>query len=342
MTEQEHDCFVPGISRREFIRRAAAGSAALGGLAASQAPGSLPKNQALIAITLDLEMSAQYPKRGMTEWNYEKGNLDQATKQYALDAARLARERGGLIHFFCVGRVLEQPDVAWLKDIARSGHPIGNHTYDHVNVKATKPEETQFRFQRAPWLIEGLSARQVIEQNIRLTTTAMKARLDIAPQGFRTPGGFANGLEDRPDLQDMLMHLGFRWVSSKYPPHPTGTPREEPPPEVYEGIVQAQREAQPFAYPTGLIEIPLSPISDVTAFRSNFWTLDYFLKAIRMAVEWAIATASVFDFLAHPSCLVVEDPEFETIKLICQLVKDAGDRASIVGLDAIAQRIAKR
>src|SRR5437870_794882 len=70
--------------------------------------GKTPPQRALIAITLDLEMSAQYPRRDITEWNYEKGNLDEATKKYAVAAARVANERGGRIHFFCVGRVLEQ------------------------------------------------------------------------------------------------------------------------------------------------------------------------------------------------------------------------------------------
>jgi hypothetical protein len=137
----------------------------------------------------------------------------------------------------------------------------------------------------------------------------------------------------------MLLDLGFCWISSKYPPHLTGKPNEEPSPDVYDSIVQSQAQAQPFVYPSGLVEIPMSPISDVTAFRSNYWKLAYFLKAIRMAVEWAIARGSVFDFLAHPSCLVVEDPTFESIKLICDLARDAGEKAAIVGLDKIAQAI---
>ena len=86
----------------------------------------------------------------------------------------------------------------------------------------------------------------------------------------------------------------------------------------------------------------MSPISDVGAFRSNFWKRSYFLKAIRQGVEWAIAHGAVFDFLAHPSCLVVEDPKFETIELICDLVRRAGDRAALVGLDTIARRVEKK
>jgi peptidoglycan/xylan/chitin deacetylase (PgdA/CDA1 family) len=294
--------------------------------------------KALIAITLDLEMSRHYPQRGMMEWDYEKGNLDEATKKYAVEAGRVAKERGGLIHYFCVGRVLEQPDIGWLKGLLADGHKLGNHTYDHVNVKAKTPAEAQFRFARAPWLVRGKTVAQIIRENIETTTIAMKERLGIVPDGFRTPGGFFNGLDDRPDLQQMLLELGFTWVSSKYPTHLRGREKDRPTPDVYASIVAAQAQARPQLYPTGLIEVPMNPISDVTAFRSTFWKLDYFLEAIRRTVARAIENRATFDFLAHPSCLVVEDPHFETIKLICDLANKAADRAAIVGLDAFAER----
>lgn len=325
------------FSRRQFI--GAATSLPLAAATAfASAPSTKKRKQAQIAITLDLEMSRHYPRRGMTEWDYEKGNLDAATKQYATEAARIVKDRGGVLHFFCVGRVLEQANVGWLKDLAAAGHPIGNHTYDHVNVLARKPAETQFRFRRAPWLIRGKTTRQIIEENIRLTQIGLQERAGIQQRGFRTPGGFANGLSGRADIQQLLLGLGFKWVSSKYPPHESGEPRKSPADSVYADIVRAQREAQPFVYPSGLVEIPMSPISDVTAFRSHFWQREYFLKAIRLAVEWAIDVGGVFDFLAHPSCLVVEDPKFETVRLICDLVHRAGDRAAIVDLDTIARR----
>src|SRR5262245_60814952 len=121
-------------SRRQFVLGCLAAACAGSATQVFGQPNRARK--ARIAITLDLEMSAQLPTRGMTEWNYQKGNLDEATKKYAVDAAKIAKERGGQIHFFCVGQVLEQPNVDWLKELAANGHPIGNHTYDHVNVKA--------------------------------------------------------------------------------------------------------------------------------------------------------------------------------------------------------------
>ena len=70
----------------------------------------------------------------------------------------------------------------------------------------------------------------------------------------------------------------------------------------------------------------MSPISDVTAFRTGRWPLEAFLEAIRSGVTWAIEQRAVFCFLGHPSCLVVADPSFRTIEMICDLVRAAGDR----------------
>ena len=294
---------------------------------------------AQIAITLDLEMSAEYPRRGMTEWNYRKGDLDDATKQYAVRAGELVKKYGGVLHYFCVGQVFEQPNVDWLKQLAAAGHPIGNHTYDHIFLRATRVEDLQFRFRRAPWLLADKKLPDLIRENIVITTKAMQSVAGITPNGFRTPGGFSDGLADRPDLQQMLLDLGFTWVSSKYPAHQAGRPKEAPGDEVFADILRAQKDAQPFVYPTGLIEIPMSPISDVGGFRTYYWKREYFLRSIRECVGWAIETGSVFDFLAHPSCLVVEDPQLEAIQLICELVKAAGPRAQIVGLDQIAKRV---
>ncbi|MFO0905029.1 MAG: polysaccharide deacetylase family protein [Pirellulales bacterium] len=331
------------VDRRMFL----GASAALASQAATlcvrssstlASPPSAPR-PAQIAITLDLEMSAQYPRREMTEWNYEKGNLDEDTKRYALEAARRVARRGGVIHFFCVGRVLEQPNIDWLLEIAQLGHPIGNHTYDHINVTAQSASDLQFRFQRAPWLLGGQAIPDAIRENIRLASTALASRGKINVNGFRTPGGFHRGLVDRPDLQAMLLDLGYSWISSKYPAHPAGTPKQPPSDEVYAAIVSAQQEAQPFVYPSGLVEIPMSPISDVTAFRTHYWKREYFLRAIGASVDWAIETGGAFNFLAHPSCLVVEDPGFETIDLICDRVAQAGTRAQLVGLDKIAARM---
>jgi peptidoglycan/xylan/chitin deacetylase (PgdA/CDA1 family) len=328
-------------SRRHFL----AASAAFGGGTWWSQPArgaDSERQRALVAITFDLEMTRNFPKWNDTHWDFEKGNLNEETKRYAAEAARRVKAHGGRMHFFLVGRALEQENVEWLKEIVAAGHAVGNHTYDHVNVKAARPEDAQFRFHRSPWLVEGQSAEEIIRENIRLTSAAMQSRLGIRPAGFRTPGGFANGLTDRPDLRKMLLDLGFKWVSSKYPAHPNSKPSEELTLEIFDGIVKAQSGAQPFAYADDLLEVPMSPISDIGAFRNGRWKLEHFLKAIRMSLEWTIAQGAVFDFLSHPACLYAMDPEFRAIELICAMVDRAGDRARFATLDEIAQKTPKQ
>jgi len=323
------------LTRRRFL----SGALAAGITAASVRYGRPAEpGPALISVTLDLEMSRHYPLRGDLEWDYRKGQLDAATKQYTVDAAAILKRHGGRLHTFCVGQVLEQPDTGWLEQLAADGHAIGNHTYDHVNVKATRREDIQFRFQRAPWLIAGREPAEIIRHNIEMTTRALRERTGVEVNGFRTPGGFSNGLTDRPDVRAMLRNLGFRWISSGYPKFQTGGEGDAPDETVFRNIVDAQKAAQPFVYDDGLIEIPMSPISDVHAFRSLRWSVDAWLEALRRSVTWAIETGGVFDFLAHPSCLVVEDPQLRGIELVCRLVSDAGPRARLATLDIIAGR----
>ena len=322
--------------RRDFLASATAGVLACRGRTIE---ANEPTKKARIAITFDLEMSRMYPTRDIMEWDYQKGNLNEPTKQYSRKAAQIVHDKGGVIHFFCVGRVLEQANVDWLKQIAEMGHPIGNHTYDHVNVWTTEPTKTQYRFQRSPWLIKGRSSDQIIRDNIRMTTDAMKQRLGIVPDGFRTPGGSTAALNGREDIQQILLDEGFQWVSSRYPPHKYSKPGTQPSDEVFESIVDALQRSQPYVYPTGLIELPISPISDVGAFRSSRWKRKDFLKSVQQCVEWAISNGGMFDFLCHPSIMYVEDPDFETVNLICDLVNDAGDKAEVVGLSAIAEDV---
>ncbi|MEX0586126.1 MAG: polysaccharide deacetylase family protein [Pirellulales bacterium] len=327
--------------RRDFLADAArttvAGTTACLATAAPLAADEKRPQHAQIAITLDLEMSRNFPTWDQTHWDYEKGNLNEETKRYTLEAARRVKAAGGVVHCFVVGQVFEQQDVDWLKQLVQAGHKVGNHTYDHVNVKATDLADVQFRFRRAPWLVDGRQPADVIRENIRLTNVALKTRIGIDPAGFRTPGGFNNGLVDRADVQRMLLDQGFRWVSSLYPAHPLGEPGKEPSADVRNQIVAAIEKAQPSVYPSGLVEVPMSPISDISAFRGGRWKLPWFLDTIRQGVQWSVDHRAVFDFLGHPSCLYVMDPEYRTVDLICKLVKEAGDRAEFADLDAIAK-----
>ena len=53
-------------------------------VAATAAARAAPAKQAQIAITLDLEMSRNFPTWETTHWDFEKGNLNAETIDYAV------------------------------------------------------------------------------------------------------------------------------------------------------------------------------------------------------------------------------------------------------------------
>ena len=296
------------------------------------------RSPALVAITLDLEMARNFPRWEDTGWDYEKGNLNEESKRYSVEVGRRVRGAGGLVHYFAVGQTFEQENVDWLSSLVKDGHAIGNHTYDHVYLLAKEPKDLQYRFQRAPWLIEGGDVATILRENIHRCSRAIETRLGIKPNGFRTPGGFLNGLTGREDLQRMLLDLEFTWASCLYPAHPVGEPMKRPTEETIREIALAQRRAQPRRYPTGLIEVPMSPISDIGAFRNGRWELGWFLEAIDAALDTCMDEGLCFDFLAHPSCLYVVDTDFRAVDLICRKVGESKGRAVITTLDRFAER----
>src|SRR5262245_33435192 len=115
------------ISRRQFL----ADSFFLGGglLYAGGASGDNSQKEstsyddkALMAISLDLDMSRNFPTWEQTHWDYEKGNFNDETKKYTLEACRRVKSHGGIVHCFAVGRVFEQEKVDWLKEINQASH----------------------------------------------------------------------------------------------------------------------------------------------------------------------------------------------------------------------------
>jgi Polysaccharide deacetylase len=327
-------------TRRKFLNQSilAAATLSLGLRArATEAAENAVGAKSQVAISLDLEMARNFPHWEDAHWDYEKGNLTTEAKDYAVEAARRVKAKGGLVHFFLVCRALEQENVNWLTEIISEGHPVGSHTYDHVYLLATKPQEIQYRFARAPWLIAGKTCAEVVRENIALATAAMKSRLGISPAGFRAPGGFADGLSNRPDVQKMLLDAGFKWVSTKYPAHANNDPKSAPTQEIFQAIIKAQDLAQPFAYPPGLLEIPMSPISDICAFRNGRWNLDQFLRSTRMNLQSCIKQGKVFDYLSHPAVLSAMDPGFKAIDLICDVVSSSSN-VEFATLDQIYER----
>src|SRR5262249_28589607 len=195
---------------------------------------------------------------------------------------------------------------------------------------------------RWPWLMCGRTPQRVITDQVRMTNQAIASQLKTKTAGFRSPGGFTTGILERPDVQKLLQSEGFTWVSTKDPGGKEIQEGTSPNAKVFEALAKSQALCQPFFYRSGLIEIPMSTVSDIHAFRMGRWKPVDYLRALEVALDWVIKQRAVFDFLAHPSCLVATDPDFQAIRLICDRVQKAGKQAALVDLDTIARRVQLR
>lgn len=165
------------LSRRTCLAKLATFGGVVAASSLSQANAPI-RTKAKIAITLDLEIGAAFHV-GKILIGITKRGILKGAKDYAVRKTDLVKAKGGHIHFFLVGSALGTRSHLVEETGRRSGHPIGNHTYDHVNLLATQPKEIQFKFQRSPWLISGQTIAQVIHQNIELAKRAIKGSLGI-------------------------------------------------------------------------------------------------------------------------------------------------------------------
>ena len=62
----------------------------------------------------------------------------------------------------------------------------------------------------------------IIHGRHRIIGSEMMGERADARAGIRAPGGFANGLVGRPDIQALIKECGFNWISAKYPAHKVG------------------------------------------------------------------------------------------------------------------------
>ena len=186
-------------------------------------------------------------------------------------------------------------------------------------------------------MIAGKQPLEVVAENIRLCDVAMQNRLGVKPRAFGAPYGFAEGIAGREDLQELILSLGYWFITSKYSVVPD-LPNENLQVEHFRAIADSVARHQPYYYPTGLLELPYVPVTDVGAFRSRNWTLDEYVRAIRRCVRRAIELRAVYNWCSHPSVLYVEDPEFRIIEAICEEVKASNGKAMLVDRNAAAAR----
>ncbi len=271
--------------------------------------------QFCLSLTYDVEMCTNFPY-WTSVWDHRKGAIDADSKQYILKLNAVAEKYGVKLHYFIVGSALEDPDLDYLKATVDAGHALGNHTYTHVNVRAQDIPQLQVTYAAAPWRAHGRSALTCIRDELRQTSHAMRETLGVVPVGFRTPGGFVNGLHDVPAVQDLLQAEGFGYVSSHYrlPIDPT---RKRPPRERLEAAMRESIDTlQPYRYANGLPEIPPTGITDIWGFR--YLDLDRwdFIDVLKHGIDHAHDNGQVLTMTFHPPCLAARDPHCDVLETV--------------------------
>ncbi len=286
-----------------------------------------------VQLSFDLEMVTNFPY-WTSFWNHRKGAIDEATKTYVGKINAKCERYGAKAHYFLVGSLFEDPDIDYLKKTVAAGHAVGNHTYTHVNLKAQDTSRLSGVYDKCPWRASGRSAQEIVQQEIQITTSAIKGCLGVDPKGIRSPGGFPNGLQDAPAVQKMCQEEGFWWVSThyndslyrNYEASSSEAINKVDVSILTEAFNRSQHVLQPYRYESGLLELPLAGITDVVAWRAYRPDLGEWLRMLSEGVDYAHEHGLVFTLTTHPAVLASIDPFCQTVDVILRrsLEKDGG------------------
>jgi len=183
-----------------------------------------------ICLTYDTDMAGGYsPPGGVCH-----GHTMPALQEYMLRLCDTAESFSARLHFFQIGNGLEDEDIGYLRDILRRGHVIDSHTYSHM-----------------PLIADDVRA---LDQELARTNRLLELRLGWKSTVLRGPGGYPQGLRGRPENQRVILKNGFHWVSCEW----NYTLLEQS----LQRAIEAPAHDVPYAYDSGLIELPIQGFTD--------------------------------------------------------------------------------
>ncbi len=143
----------------------------------------------------------------MTE-DAELLGLAVTTNLFLERAAALHKEVQAPATLFCVGKTLERNSEAFQEAALNPFFDLQQHTYSHVLLKTvciTQPGKEA--------LIRGESL-EVIETEIEKTNRILEETFGIRCIGLTGPWCYYRGLQDRPDILEILKRQGIHFVRS--------------------------------------------------------------------------------------------------------------------------------
>lgn len=295
----------------------------------------------ILSLTFDVEMCTNFPYWNST-WDDRKGLIDDGTRQYINSILDIAKKENVKFQFFLLGSSFRNHEnINLFKNIVCRGHSIGNHTYNHINIKARTFRQLQIFYVKNPNLLKSFkSIFEIIRHEIEKTNILIQKHLGIYVKGFRAPYGFKNGIKDILGLQHFLLEKGFEYVSSQYNfpmrnisdmINPGGFINKTRiyKPKIYKSQIKEVEMAlkwsiknlQPYRYPSGLLEMPIMGLTDVWAFRILDLSKSEWLHLMDCAIKYIHQNSLICSLVFHPAILAVRDPKLETIKFILEEAK---------------------
>lgn len=197
------------------------------------------------SISLDLDNLWSYLKtQGAPGWESFPGYLDKAVPRI-LEVLERCSQR---ITFFIVGQdAAMESNRAVLRQIADAGHEIANHSFMHE-----------------PWL--HLYTRDQLHKEIGGAEDTLTAVTGKKPRGFRGPG-----FSTSPLVREVLAERGYAYDASIFPSalgpvarlffflnSKLSAEEKEQRQGLYGKFSDAFGSLQPFTWPNGLIELPVT------------------------------------------------------------------------------------
>lgn len=264
-----------------------------------------PHARCAIALGWDCEMVGEYADTNPAGRTH--GHLNDRTVQYMLDLATMAEAAEFRLQYFILGETLEHP-AEYLTDLAARGHALDQHTYSHVSL-----------------LDADLAT---LEGELAKTNSAFKQVLGFQPQGLRAPGGYAQALYGREDVQDLIAAQGLCFVSSHYA---TKSPSGKYDVYADKNAHQLMKHHQPRRYPNGLLEIPISGYSDRHFFDVLGRGLGQWIKHLQECVDFAYDMGGLLYAPAlHPDTHSRHDPSKEALAALIEYTRRKMDPVAFV------------
>ncbi len=183
-----------------------------------------------VALSYDTDMAAGYAPDGICH-----GRTMPALHEYMLKLCDAAEQHSVKLHFFQIGNGFKVPEVVeYLREILSRGHVLDSHTYSHIPLNTEDVNK----------LNEELAlTNRLFEEHLRWKSTVL-----------RGPGGYTHGLDGLEANQEVILKNGFKWASGRYN-HDLYNRGQ------HYAIEGSTREPI-YAYPTGLIEMPIQGYTD--------------------------------------------------------------------------------